>query len=730
MSPDELAARLRATFAGELQEQVRAMNETLLSLESAPDHREHLHDLFRIAHTLKGAGRAAAVPSVERVCHALESLLAEARDGTKVLRAPDFEAFFGVADALSEAAERLLAGQAPDDARLASVLRTIRGETRHEPARTVPAAAPARAVPHEPAPPQPTSDGQVRVPASKLDALLASGGDLRVAGARPGLRAAEMEDFHGALTHCVTRWRHDSRRLRLALDRAGAGAAAEPSILALGEDLQRLAREAGRMAAAARRDARTLSMNVDAVLDHARRLRMRPFAEACEALPRAARDLAISIGKEVDLRVTGGDVEADRVVLDGLREALLQLVRNAVDHGIETPDARVAAGKARTGSVRVDAELRGDRLRVTVADDGAGLDLPAIREALRRRGSDVPDDAPGVARALLEARVTTVAEATTVSGRGVGLDVARVAVHRLGGHLDVTWSDGGGTSFHLDAPVSLASTRVLVVGVASHLVAIPINYVERILRVAPGSLRLTEGRHVLPTDAGPVPVVSLARLLSPLAERPLVDGPLALVLLLAGTQRLAVVVDELLDSREVAVRPVRSGENRAGPLRGAALLESGRIVLVLDPQAVVAAGLGSDVGPGITVEPPPAAPVRRRILVVDDSITTRTLERSILEAAGCYVLTASDGADGWRVLQEAACDLVVADVEMPRMDGFALCEAIRNSRRHAGVPVVLVTALESHEHRARGLEVGADAYIGKSSFDQQSLLDTIQQFLG
>jgi two-component system chemotaxis sensor kinase CheA len=145
---------------------------------------------------------------------------------------------------------------------------------------------------------------------------------------------------------------------------------------------------------------------------------------------------------------------------------------------------------------------------------------------------------------------------------------------------------------------------------------------------------------------------------------------------------------------------------------------------------VVAAGLGSDVGPGITVEPPPAAPVRRRILVVDDSITTRTLERSILEAAGYDVLTASDGADGWRVLQEAACDLVVADVEMPRMDGFALCEAIRSSRRHAGVPVVLVTALESHEHRARGLEVGADAYIGKSSFDQQSLLDTIQQFLG
>jgi len=738
MSPDELAARLRATFAGELQEQMRAMNEAVLALETAPDRLEHVDALFRVAHTLKGASRAADVPAVERVCHALESLLAEARDGARTLGAGDFQLLFAAADALADAGERLSAGREVDDVRLGALLRTLKAGAGHEAPPPSPAPTPSppasprtarpRTVPSESAT-LAGAEGQVRIAASKLDALLASSGDLLVAAGRPALRATEAEELHGALARCATRWREDGRRLLLDLHRLGAGAD-EPSLLALGDDLQRLTREAGRLAAAARRDARTLAKNVDDVMGDARTLRLRPFSEACEALPRAVRDLATGAGKEVAFRVVGGDVEADRVVLDGLRDALLQLVRNAVDHGVEAPATRAAAGKPRSAVVVVGAELRGERLRVTVSDDGAGLDLPAIRGALLRRGLAVPDDADGVVRTFLEGRVTTRSEATTVSGRGVGLDVARTAVHHLGGHLSVTWSVGGGTVFHLDAPVSMTSTRVLMVGVASHLVAIPISYVERIVRVEPKELRLTEGRHVLPTDAGPVPVVSLARLLPPLAERPATGGRVALVLLASGARRLAVAVDELLEAREVAVRPVRGGASRSASLRGAALLESGRIALVLDPPAVVGAGLASNVGAGHMVEPRRAAPTRRRILVVDDSITTRTLERSILEAAGYDVLTAADGAEGWRAFQEQACDLVVADIEMPKMDGFALCKAIRASRHRAAVPVVLVTALESDEHRARGLEVGADAYIGKSSFDQQSLLDTIRQLLG
>jgi two-component system chemotaxis sensor kinase CheA len=748
LNRDDLAARLLATFVAELADQVRVMNEALLALEPDPRDEEHLLSVFRVAHTLKGAARAASVPLVERVCHELEELLAQARKGTRVLGPAEFERLFAAADALADAADRLGADRELTGSPLATLDSRPRGAAepvdQERPARVPPQEAPAPS--HESRGPSDTparssegrpspeasraAEGQVRIEHGKLDALLACGADLLVAGGRSALRAQEMETLAERAQKCASRWREASRRLRVTLQRAGV-AAAEAEALEADEEIGRLARDAARLADTARDDARGISRTVAEVLGHARTLRMRPFSDACEALPRALRDLAVAAGKEVTLEITGGGVEADRTVLDGLRDPLLQLVRNAVDHGIEAPEDRSAAGKPASGTVRVAAELRGDRLVVALSDDGRGLDAAKIRTLLEERGIQAPTDERGVAEALFTAGLSTLAEATTVSGRGVGLDIVQTAMARLGGWVDVTWDEGQGTTFVLDCPVTVASLGVVLVSVGSQVLAIPLAHVERLHRAAPGDLRLAEGRRVLPTPEGPVPVVSLARLLPPLAERAPASGePVPLALLRAGPRRLAVAVEDFLDAREVAIRPIKVRQPQASAVRGAALLETGRVALVVDPVALVAAGLQGEAGPGIQVaEPVDSSAPRRRILVVDDSITTRTLERSILEAAGYEVITAVDGSDGWRVLQEQGCDLVVADIEMPRMDGFALCEAIRASRRFARVPIVLVTALEHDEDRARGLEVGADAYIGKSSFDQQNLLDTIRQLL-
>ena len=589
-------------------------------------------------------------------------------------------------------------------------------------------AAPAgRNVDKEPPTGAPAGDGLERVRADTLDSLLASGSDLLVASGRLGIRAAELDALHAALAHCVNRWRQESRDLRHALQRAGQGVA-EPRILGLEEDLHHLERDSARLAAAARADGRVLTRSVDEVLGHARRIRMRPVAEAWETLPRTVRDLSSAAGKEVILQLSGGEVEADRAVLDGLREALIQLVRNAVDHGIEPPERRTAAGKPRKGTLRVGAELRGDRLIVTVADDGAGLDAGAVRAELERRGISPPSDDADLIQALADARVSTRAEATALSGRGVGLDVVRAAAARIGGRLEARWAQGRGTTFTLECPVTLASARALLVSVASQFVAIPVTAVQRAQRIPRSELRSLEGRTVVQTPEGPLPLIPLGRILAPLGERPWGEF-VPVVVLRVGARRLAVSVDELLEVRDLAIRPVRAGRAPLPALRGAALLETGRIALVVEPAELVATGLRPDLAPGVAAaEARTAGPVRR-VLVVDDSITTRTLERSILEAAGYAVTTAVDGSDAWRLLQEHACDLVVADVEMPRMDGFTLCQTIRASRRFAELPVVLVTALEKPEDRARGLEAGADAYLGKSSFDQQNLLETIQQLL-
>jgi two-component system chemotaxis sensor kinase CheA len=442
------------------------------------------------------------------------------------------------------------------------------------------------------------------------------------------------------------------------------------------------------------------------------------------------RDVAAASGKEARAVLVGADVEADRAVVDAVREALLHLARNAVDHGIEAPEERVRAGKPRAGTVTAAAALRGEHVAVTLADDGRGLDLAALRETLIRRGRPVPADERELARALFESGVSTRGEATEISGRGVGLDAARAALAKVRGTVTVDWTPGAGTSFTLECPLTLATLRALLVRVDGHPLAIATTSVDGLSRVLAAELMRAEDREVVATAAGPVPVVPLARVLGPpLAEAP-AAGTLTLVHLRAGGRRLAVVVDEATAEAELVVRSLPRGRSALPHLGGAAILGTGEVALVLDAAAIVATGLAARGGAAMHRAEVEAEAGRKRILVVDDSLTTRTLEQGTLEAAGYDVDTAVDGQDGWRILQERGADLVVTDVEMPRMDGIELCRAIRESRRFADLPVILVTSLDAPEHRQRGLEAGADAYIGKASFDQDGLLETVRRLLG
>lgn len=727
MNKGQLAARLLATFAGELEEQVAVMNAELLALEKSPGDATQLAVVFRVAHTLKGAAGAAGVPSIERACHALETMLAAVREGTRSLGTVEFEWLFASADAFADAGRRLRAGHDLVGAPIASLAGPDQGTPEGGPGRVATPTAAGSEAASEGSP----GDGrgtQVRVGGEKLDLLLAATGQLIVARERVTDRPVELRALHDAATRSMNEWRRVSRRLRRSLTEAAVRPEIVRAITNVEDGLQHLAREAGRLAAQAATDAGLLAQVSNEVAGRVRRLRLRPFAEVCEPLPRAVRDLSARCGKAVDVEVRGGEIEVDRAVLDGLRDALLHLVRNAVDHGIESPVDRVRAGKPPHATVRLEAALRGDRLVVTVVDDGQGLAVAALRDQLARRGHAVPDDERELAQVLFESGVSTQEQATEVSGRGVGLDIVRAALARIRGRVDVSWVPGVGTTFVLECPTTLATVRALLVAVGAQTVAVPTVHVERLLRLRPDDIKHVKGREAIGTSDAPVPLVPLARLLPPLAERPRA-GSLKVALLQSGTRKLAVIVDDLIAEQEVVTRPITALGAPLPHLTGAAVLSTGRIALVLDVVAAIGAGLALEPVQSV-VTSAPAAPARRRVLVVDDSITTRTLEQSILEAAGYEVRTAVDGADAWRVLQDHGSDLVVADVEMPVMHGFALCEAIRGSTRFKTLPVVLLTAIETPEHRARGLEAGADAYLGKSSFDQQRLLDTLSELLG
>ncbi len=756
MKQEELAARLLQTFLTELDDQLGELESELLMMERDEDaDPERLGRVFRVAHTLKGAARVANVPVIESTCHALESRLAEARSAGRALSEQETAILLAAVDALADAGRRLRAGEPASAGPLGALERRLSGgmlfptppqtPTAHEPTQAGPAHSNVSGAGHRsarpPSPASPALPGQpvpavqsVRVEAIKLDDIQLAASQLSVTVARAAARPAVLEALASDAERWLARWRRSAPRLRQSLAQSTIGTPEKQLVEQLEGQLRRLTAELGRLAVTVRRDSQALQRASSDVGEELQRLRLRPVAEAMEGLPRLTRDVATASGRLVRLELSGTEVEADRAVVDALREALLHLVRNAIDHGIESPAEREKAGKSPEGTIRIAATLRGADLRVTVQDDGRGLDTVAVREQLTARGMAIPENEDELAEVLFLGGFSTRRETTSISGRGVGLDAVRGALQRIGGSVRLRWTPGAATTFIVEAPLRLATQRLLVVAIGDQHLAIPSGSVARIVRIVPPAVQESGGRQLLTTSSGPIPLVSLGALLGPpIVERP-AAGKRPVVILERGERQLAVAVDRLADEMELVVRPIEHRGAGALPrLAGAAILPDGQIALVLSPSAIVAAGLGRAYGgasvASLTSEAGPARSARKRILVVDDSITTRTLEQSVLEAAGYDVSTAVDGEDGWRLLQQDGADLVLTDVEMPRMDGFTLCETIRGSRRFAQLPVIIVTSLEDPGQRTRGLDAGADAYVVKSGFDQAALLATVHELL-
>jgi two-component system chemotaxis sensor kinase CheA len=698
----ELGARLRAMFAEELDDQLRVANASLIALEKSPSNGDELRSLFRVMHTLKGAARAASLPSIEQLCHRLEALLASARDSGRALTREELATLFAGVDRLSAETVELRGANVPPDE-------------------------------IEPATPdnQPTEmprDAAIRIGQDRVNELFGITNRIVTAVARAESQPEALDALHETANRAASLW----RRLRHRLDQQSeSDRGLSRDVAALDDALTAIRRSSISLLGEALQSQRDLQRLATEASLGVRALRLRPFADAIEDLPRLVRDVAAATGKDVRIETHGEDVNADRVVLAHIRDALLHLVRNAIDHGIEDPDVRRARGKPQQGLINVSAGLIGDRIVVTVQDDGAGIDVAAIRRQLVARGEAGLTDDRSVARRLFLGGVSTRGTATDISGRGVGLDAVRAAADAIRGSVEVDWVTGVGTTLTIEAPLTMATVRAVIARSGNATVAIPAAYIERLMRVSPESLRTIDGRFAIETGAAPAFVASVAGLLGPpLVDRP-IEGPTPIALVCVGERQVALRVDEMIEEHEVVVRPIRAHGREAVPhISGAALLPEGSVALVLNMTTVVASALRGTGGLAAVAEKREIGEKRRRVLVVDDSITTRTLEASVLEAAGYDVATAVDGADAWRVLQERGADLVVSDVEMPRMDGLQLCETIRGSQRFKNLPVVLVTALETAEHRMRGLEVGADAYLAKSSFDQEGLLTTIRDLLG
>ncbi|RZA19379.1 MAG: hybrid sensor histidine kinase/response regulator [Proteobacteria bacterium] len=467
--------------------------------------------------------------------------------------------------------------------------------------------------------------------------------------------------------------------------------------------------------------------------DDVQNARMISAGEVFESFPKMMRDLAKDDGKEIEFSTAGMDLEADRLVLQAIKDPLMHILRNALSHGIESPDKRLTTNKPKSGNIRLSVEMLSRRLVVKINDDGRGLNLTAIKSKALENGLANQAELDSMSEAelnqlIFSAGFSTAEKISDISGRGVGLNVVREATDKLQGEVFVESTEGFGTRFVISVPLSLSNHRLLLLKSQNQIFAIPTYAVQSVQRAKRQDLTTIEGRHVIKNKDVFIPIMALSNLLGMKETSVTSDqDTFSFAILKLGEKRLALAVDSLVGEKEGLIKELGLPLSRSNRFAGGILLDRNAIALVIHPPSLFEAYLQLKSGRPLEIAQKAQEKPKLRILVVDDSFTTRILEKSILEAKGYNVSVATDGLEALAFLKAHDVDLIISDVEMPRMDGLALLREVRSMPRTAKTPVIMVSSRDTREEQERGLNLGADAYLSKQEFNQTVLLDTIRQ---
>ncbi len=788
MREEELLLRLREAFQAEAGERLSSLFTTLALFEkalAAEERKPLVEVLFREAHSLKGAARAVNLESVENLCQSFEGLFSLLKKHNPQPQPALFDLLYDAAALL----EKIIIDPdlvTSETGRSDFALLLGRLEEVEKSGLDSFLTKSAQSEPAAPEIPETVFQPQVQAEAplfnetviaveekGKEDKRSVSGGTavgsetLRISTVKLDelmLVAEEFISLKLALSqhHLLLR-----RMLRSFPDWEKKWGMAKAGMQSLNrhfggheewsrtvcfleenskfvEHIESQLRDLGRRVDS---DRRSQSGLVDELLDRAKNIAMLPIESLFSPMPRMVRELARELGKKVEFEYSCGSIEVDRRVLEEMKDPIIHLLRNGVDHGLETPESRVVAGKDPVGRLLCTvSQSDGSSIDITIVDDGQGLDC----EKLRQKAVALDLLSFGMAAAMAEEDLSelifnsgfsTSSMITEISGRGLGMAIVREKIENLGGRIVVSTKFGNGTSFAIHLPVSIAICRGVRVSVAEQEFIFPSLQVERVLLVEKGLLRMVEGRATIIDEGRVLPLTDLAVFLG-LRQKSFkvrkADDELSLVIVGSGDRCQALVVDEVLGEQEILVKDLGKQLLKVPNIAGATILGSGKVVPILKVKDILEnsgnrrskseiAGLmehdNLSLNDGFVEEH------GRRLLVVDDSITSRMLLQNILAAADYQVTTAVDGFAGLTLLKSEEFDLVVSDVEMPRMDGFSLTENIRADERLSGLPVVLVTSLSSREDRERGVAAGANAYIVKGEFDQNNLLEVIERLL-
>lgn len=725
-------------FFDEATERVEALAGKLIDIERRPDDTEVLKDVFRDLHTVKGSSAMVGLAPVNSLAHAAEDLVGQIRDAGRAVDGSVVDALLAALDGLRDMLAQARA-RAPVTYDPAHVIARLRNPA----AAVVPTAALAaapRAAANAHGPHAGEARQTIRVDFDKLDRLLNLVGEL-VLG-RDDLRGAVT-----ALTSVTSELAADRGvARRVSSVRAASGTAQARGLDILGEEIHRVERVLADVAGDLDRGTDRLDAISDELREQVMRLRMVPVGGVFRKHVRTVRDLAATLGKRARLELVGDDTELDKLLVEALDEPLMHLVRNAIDHGLESPDARLAAGKPPEGVIRLEAAHRGNQVEIRVSDDGRGLDAAKLRRKALERGILTPAEAEalddrGARELIFRAGFSTAATVSEVSGRGVGLDAVRqTIVTRLKGTIEIESTPGQGSAFVLELPLTLAIIQVIVARASGETFAIPLDVVLRVVAIAPTEALRIGDREVVLVRGKHVPLVRLDHTLALPGAGAGDAAELQLVLVEDGGQTYALAFEQLLGKREIVIKSLGPLLVGAQCVAGATLLGD-RVALILDVPAIVKRALAQGAAPARTHGPGPGLPRAAEagsargpgpgshLLLVEDSDIIRESLRRLLADAGYQVTVAIDGLHGLELARSRRFDLVSTDVVMPRMDGYELTRALRAMPEYADVPIVMVTSKGERIDRVRGFDAGVDEYITKPH-DRQLLLRAVRKLLG
>lgn len=772
MSADDLSQfSMMDLFRAEAEGQTAILTSGLLELEQDPVAGDRLEGMMRAAHSLKGAARIINLEAAVSVAHALEDCFVAAQKGALVLRKEGIDLLLRGVDLLTRIAEtpepalsQWEAERRTDvDGLVEALVAFEKGEKRIdqqlEPSPALsktatdlinqpggpPEVDSSRSIPEVPESPMSdnevrsvvrgtTSDRVLRVTADHLNRLLGLAGESLV-------ESRWLNPFTESLLRLKRQQFDLGKALDLLRDALSAQTANDPVQSGLTqvqdkfiECRQFLGDRLLELESFKRRSA-NLSHRL---YNEALACRMRPFADGIQGFPRMVRDLAHSLGKEIKLEIIGEATQVDRDVLEKLEAPLNHLLRNSIDHGIEAPETRMQAGKAKEGAVRLEARHSAGMLLIIVSDDGKGVCLGELRHSVVAKKLTDSSTAEKLSESeLLEflflPGFTMKQEVTEISGRGVGLDVVQSMIKNVRGSVRVSTDPGKGTRFQLQLPLTLSVMRTLLAEVDGEPYAFPLAYIVRSLKLPKSQIEVLEGRQHFRFDDRQVGLITARQVLRR-GEWKGSSSELPVIVLGVHGREFGLVVDHFLGERELVVHPLDPRLGKIKDIAAGALMEDGAPVLIMDVEDVIrsiekltSTGAlskvqGEDAGIG--------ASKRKRVLVVDDSLTVRELERKLLASGGYEVDVAVDGMDGWNAIRTGHYDLIVSDVDMPRLDGIELVTLIKKDPHLRSLPVMIVSYKDREEDRQRGLEVGADYYLTKGSFHDETLLQAVADLIG